>query len=100
MEVIKEYGWRGMKHIRYNGKDTSILKKRFTELKPETIEKLCQWLTDNNAVIDADDCYDAQSGWRGTSFKIGKADLSCNGYCLKNSNVELFLQGGKNDMWY
>lgn len=89
-----------MKHIQYDGTDADILKKRFTALKPETVDRLCQWLTDNNAVIDAHDCYDAQSGWQGTEFKIGKADLSCNGYCLRNSNVELFLNGGQDPMWY
>lgn len=89
-----------MKHIQYNHTDAEALKKRFTELVPETVDRLCEWLKDNNAVVDAEDCYDARSGWSGVEFRIGKANLSLNGYCLSNSQVELFLNGGKNPDWY
>ena len=100
MEIVKEYQSRGMKHIQYDGGDADVLKERFTELRAETVDKLCQWLRDNKAVVDAIDCFDSRSGWQGTEFKIGNADLSCNGYCLSNSSVELFLSGGQNPMWY
>ena len=89
-----------MKHIQYDCNDAEALKKRFTKLESSTIDRLCQFLKDKEKVVDAIDCYDAQSGWQGTEFKIGKADLSCNGYCLINSNVELFLNGGQDPMWY
>lgn len=100
MKVVKEYQSRNMKHIQYDCNDFELLKKRFTVLKSKTIDKLCKWLKDNNAIIDADDCYDAQSGWQGTDFKIGNANLSLNGYCLTNGSVKLFLKGGKDKRWY
>jgi hypothetical protein len=100
MKIIREYRDFGMKKIEYNGHDADVLKNRFTQLKPETIDRLCEWLIKNNAIIDANDCYDAQSGWKGTNFIVGHADLSLNGYCLSNSSVELFLNGGQDPMWY
>ena len=100
MKIIKDYQRKEMKRILYDGSDAVELKKRFLNLKPELIDRLCKWLTDNDEFIDADDCFDAQSGWRGTNFTIGKANLSCNGYCLRNENIELFLAGGQSTLWY
>ncbi len=100
MKIVKDYQSRNMKHIQYDCNDAELLKKRFTELKSKTIDKLCKWLKDNNDIIDADDCYDSQSGWQGTNFKIGNADLSLNGYCLTDENVLLFLSGNKDKRWY
>lgn len=101
MEIIKEYQSRNMKRIKYDGNDVELLKKRFSfRVTPENIEKLCEWLIKNNETIDAGDCYDGQSGWQGTNFRIGKADLSLNGYCLSDSQIELFLNGGTNKMWF
>ena len=42
-----------MKHIQYNYNDAELLRDRFTELREDTIHRLCQWLEDNNAVVDA-----------------------------------------------
>ena len=101
MKIIKEYQSRNMKRIQYDGNDAELLKKRFSfRVNPENIEKLCEWLLKNNETIDADDCYDGQSGWQGTNFRIGKADLSLNGYCLSNEQVEMFLRGDSNRMWF
>lgn len=100
MEVVKEFGYRDMKHIRYDCNDASLIKQRFRILNPETVDRLCKYLKRKNQVIDAIDCYDGQSGWEGTDFKIGNANLSFNGYCLRNSTVEYFLNKGQGPAWY
>ena len=100
MKIIKEFKSMGMKHIQYDGNDAEEIKKRFKILKHQIVDRLCVWLLENNEVVDAIDCYDSQSGWQGTDFKIGKANLSFNGYCLSNSSVELFLNGGKDPKWF
>ena len=100
MKIIKEFKDFGMKHIEYDFNDSDLLKQRFSKLESNTIDKLCKWLKENNQVINANDCYDTQSGWLGTDFMIGKANLSCNGYCLSNSAVEKFINGEQDPMWY
>jgi hypothetical protein len=92
MKIIKEYPHRNMKRIQYDGNDVELLKSRFSfKVKEETIEKLCDWLLKNNETIDADDCYDGQSGWRGTDLYVKGTNLSLNGYCLSDSTIENFL---------
>lgn len=99
MEIIKEYGER-LKHIRYNGDDSKLLKKRFPILKEDTVDDLCEWLKNNNSHIDSIDFYEPQSGWYGINFMIGKADLALNGHCLSDSSVRMFLNGEQDPMWY
>lgn len=100
MKLIKEFGSRNMKHIQYDHEDAIRIKNRFIRLNQDLIDQLCQWLKENNAVIDAIDCYDSQSGWSGTDFMIGKANLALNGYCLRDENIELFINGGQDPQWY
>ena len=101
MKIIREFGDYEMKHVQYDHNDSELLKQRFvSKLESGTIDRLCKWLKENNQVINAIDCYDGQSGWRGTDFMIGKANLSCNGYCLSNSAVEKFINGEQDPMWY
>lgn len=101
MEILREYEFRNFKQIKYDGNDSDLLKKRFPQsLKPETIDRLCKWLLENNESVIVTDCYDGASGWQGVNFVIGKADLSCNGYCLSDSQIEKFLKGETNKMWY
>ena len=96
MIIVKEFQSRGMKHIQYDCADFEEIKKRFSwKLSDETIKKLCNYLKENEKIIDAIDCYDCQSGWEGTKFKIGDIDLSGNGYCLSDSSVLQFLNGVK-----
>lgn len=89
-----------MNCIEYDGNDYELIKKRFKMLSHQTIHSLCEFLKENNTVVIAEDTFDGASGWSGTHFKIGNADLSCNGYCLNNEAVEHFLNGGQNIMWY
>ena len=100
MKIVNENNSVGLKNIQYDCNDSQLLKSRFSKLESETIDKLCLWLKEHNKVIMANDCYDSQSGWRGTDFMIGNANLSINGYCLSNSEVEKFLKGEQNPSWY
>lgn len=101
MKVIKEYSFRDLKRIEYDGNDAELLKRRFPQsLKPETIDQLCKWLIENNEVIDADDCYDGASGWQGVNFMVRNANLSINGYCLRDDQVLKFIAGENNPRWY
>jgi hypothetical protein len=86
--------------IEYEYNDAELLIRKFTQLEKETIINLCQWLKDNNKVVITEDCYDSQSGWEGIDFYIDKANLSCNGYCLRDNDVNLFIKGGQNPQWY
>lgn len=100
MKIIREYP-NGMKNIQYDHSDYEEIKKRFgSKLSNNTIEILCNYLKENNAVIDAKDCYDSQSGWSGVDFFIGNANLSLNGYCLSEASVLSYLNGEQNPMWY
>ena len=100
MKIVKEYP-SGAKHVQYEHTDFNYIKKQFgSSISDTVIERLCDHLNENNMVIDAIDCYDYQSGWSGTNFKIGKADLSFNGYCLIESSVLQYLNGEQNPMWY
>lgn len=97
MKIITEYPQRNMKRIQYDGNDVDLLKERFSfRVKEENIEKLCKWLLKNNEIIDADDCYDGQSGWRGTDIYIKGENLSLNGYCLSDNTIENFLNKHNN----
>lgn len=87
-------------HVQYSGFDACLLKSRFNMLRPDTIDRLCSRLTSNNQTIEVVNFYDYQSGWFGTHFKLGKVDLSCNGFCLSNPQVELFLHGGIYPNWF
>ena len=86
--------------IEYNFNDAELLIKKFKQLKKETIINLCEWLKKNNKVVITEDCYDARSGWEGIDVYIDKANLSCNGYCLRDSEIELFISGGQSTSWY
>lgn len=100
MLVLRVYKSRDMKMIEYNGNDAEALKRRLAVIKPELIDRLCLWLLANKTTVIIDDCYDGGSGWQGANVMIGRANLSKNGYCLTNEDIELFLNGGQNPMWY
>jgi len=100
MKLIKDFEHREMKHIEYDYSDAENLKKRFSKINPKLIDDLCLVLKEKDEKINAIDCYDGQSGWQGTNFKIGNADLSMNGYCLTEASIKLFIDGGQNKMWY
>lgn len=100
MKIIKEFDSRDMKHIQYDCNDAEELKKQFVAIDKETIERLCNWLKENNSVVDVIDCFDSQSGWQGEDFFIGKANLSLNGYCLTTKQIEAFLNNEKVPSWY
>jgi len=89
-----------MEKVTYNHTDVDAIKDRFSNINPETIDRLCLWLEDNSSEVVTKECYDSQSGWHGVNFFIGMADLSCNGYCLSSKNIDLFISGGQDPMWY
>lgn len=100
MKIIRDYGFRNMKHIQYDGTDLDNIKLRFTRISPNVLKRLFEWLKINNEVLDVDDCYDGASGWQGSDFKILGANLSYNGYCLDDKSIEMFLSGEIDKRWF
>lgn len=90
VQTLSPQGIRLAKVI-YDHTDILEIKRRFNDLKDETVERLCEWLKDNNETIKAEDCYDTQSGWYGVNFIVRGEDLSINGYCLSNKTVNEFI---------
>lgn len=99
MKIVHDYG-QGMKDVVYSCEDAEHIKKDFRNLSEDVVDRLCEWLKSHNQLVIANACADAGSGWQGSSFKIGTADLSGNGYCLSDESINSFLNGEIKSSWY
>ena len=82
---------------KYTFKDILEFKKKFGfSLKENTINRLFTYMEKNNKVIESSKCYDSQSGWYGYDLYIDSFNLSVNGYCLRDSVVDEFLNKNEN----
>lgn len=89
-----------MERVTYDHTQADELKERFPYVSPHIIDRLCDYLGENALAVEAQKCSDAQSGWTGDHLFIGKINLSLNGYCLSDDNIDLFLAGGHDPKWY
>ena len=86
--------------ILYNGTDSEHLKRKYHWLNPVTIDLLCEHLEETNKELKIIPCYDAQSGWHGEDWMIGRANLAYNGYCLNDNSILKYIGGGHDNKWY
>ncbi|MCR9263307.1 MAG: hypothetical protein NXH86_04075 [Flavobacteriaceae bacterium] len=102
MRLIREWSVKGrkLKHIEYEWRDANLLKERFIKISPKILDELCKSLKRKRKKVQAIDCYDGASGWYGTDFMIGRANLSYNGYCLSDDSIKTYISGGQDKMWY
>lgn len=102
MKVLRKNQFRGrdLYERELNHNDLEHFCNIFSKIESDTFEILCDWLKDNNKTVVTKDCYDGGSGWFGTDFMIGKANLSLNGYCLSDKSILDFVSGLERCEWY
>ncbi len=99
MKLVKQYethrGVEGLKNWEYDYNDSELFVRNFKSISTGLALRLCNYLKNENKIVNVNECYDAQSGWRGTHFIINNDDLSANGYCFSSHSLDTFLKNNK-----
>jgi len=93
MELIKTYGRSNqLNHWKYDKNDKDHFVKNFCAIDEDLADRLCKYLAAENKTVDVEECFDGASCWSGYHFIVDGKDLSLNGYCFSEIELDYFLK--------